>query len=124
MVPLGLGLLWMQGCLYIANVSYNLANIAGLPLLLGLGVVYGVHVIHRWRENPELSAFAVTQTTGRGIAFAAFTTISGLCSIVFARHGGVSTFGLLILFGISLCLITALFILPAIIDLIYLKKRK
>ena len=101
-----------------------MANIAGLPLLLGLGVVYGVHIVHRWLENPRITAFAASHTTGRGVSFAAFTTISGLFSIVFARHNGVSSFGIILLFGITLCLITALFVLPTIIDLIFLRRKK
>jgi len=121
MVPLVIGMLWMQGALYFSNIQYNVASIAGLPLILGLGVVYGVHIVHRWRENPNESAFVAAQTTGRGVSFAAFTTISGLFSIVFAHHGGVSSFGIVLLYGIIICLFTALFILPSIIDIIYLK---
>ncbi len=122
LVPLAVGVLWAQGALYLAGISYNVANIAGLPLLLGLGVVYGVHIVHRWLERRDLSAFVAVHTTGRGVAFSALTTISGLFSIVFARHGGVSTFGFVLLFGISLCLITALFVLPVVIDLIFRRK--
>lgn len=122
LIPLAVGVLWAQGALYLAGISYNVANIAGLPLLLGLGVVYGVHIVHRWLERRDLSAFVAVHTTGRGVAFSALTTISGLFSIVFARHGGVSTFGYVLLFGISLCLITALFVLPLVIDLIFRRK--
>ena len=124
LIPLVVGMLWLQGVFFIGGFSYNVANIAGLPLLLGLGVVYGVHIVHRWLENKNTSAFAAAHTTGRGVAFAAFTTITGLFSIVFARHGGASTFGIVLMSGILLCLITALIILPAIIDLIFLRNEK
>ncbi len=123
LVPLMVGMIWLQAGVYIAGISYNVANIAGLPLLLGLGVVYGVHIVHRWLENPRITAFAASHTTGRGVSFAAFTTISGLLSIVFARHGGVSSFGIILLMGIAFCLITALFLLPTIIDLLYLRTK-
>lgn len=119
LIPLVVGLLWMQGVLYVFGVNYNVANIAGLPLLLGLGVVYGVHIVHRWLEMPDHTAFIASRTTGRGVSFAALTTITGLFSIVFARHGGVSTFGIILLAGISLCLIAALLVLPSVIDLIF-----
>jgi hopanoid biosynthesis associated RND transporter like protein HpnN len=123
LVPLVVGITWLQAGLYVTGISYNVANIAGLPLLLGLGVVYGVHIVHRWLENPRITAFAASHTTGRGVSFAALTTISGLFSIVFARHSGVSSFGVILLLGIALCLITALFLLPTIIDLIYLRPK-
>ncbi|MCP4136309.1 MAG: MMPL family transporter [bacterium] len=123
LVPLAIGMLGLQGMLYLVGVSYNVANIAGLPLLLGLGVVYGVHIVHRWLENREVTAFVAAKTTGRGVSFAAFTTITGLFSIVFAHHGGASSFGIILLLGIILCLVSSLYILPAIIDLLYLKEK-
>ncbi len=123
MTPLIIGLVSLQGVLYAAQVSYNVANIAGFPLLLGLGVVYGVHIVHRWLERPDITAFAAAHTTGRGVAFSALTTVSGIFSLVFAHHGGASSFGKVLLFGIIMSLITALVLLPAIIDAFYLKNN-
>jgi len=123
LVPLALGMMWLQLVLYIFKIDYNVANIGGLPLLLGLGIVYGLRIMHRWREDTSLTAFAATKTTGRGLAFAALAIIVGLMSIVPARHKGVSDFGLILLIGIILCLATALFILPAIIDYLYHMKK-
>ncbi len=124
LIPLVTGMLWMQSLMYILNISYNVANIAALPLLLGLGVVYGVHIVHRWRESPEHSAFVSSHTDGRAVAFAALTTVSGLGSIVFARHQGVSTFGVLLFFGIMLSMISSLYVLPSVIDLLFLRNGR
>lgn len=123
LVPLCIGLAWLQGLLYALGITYNVANIAGLPLLLGLGVVYGVRIIHRWLEKPDSTAFIAAKTTGKGVFFAATATMIGLFSIVFARHNGVSSFGKILLFGLAMCLITALCVLPAILDLLYLKNK-
>ncbi len=124
LMPLIIGMLWLQLVLYIFNISYNVANIAGLPLLLGLGIVYGLRMVHRWKEDPTITAFAATKTTGKGLAFAALAICVGLFSIVPARHNGVSAFGKILLIGIISCMFTALFILPAAIDYIYLMKKK
>ncbi len=117
LVPLVLGLLWAQGGLYLLKRSYNYANIAAVPLLMGLGVVYGVHMVHRWLENTRVTAFAAADTTGQAVGLSALTTIVGLLSIVFARHTGVATFGIVLLLGISMCLVTSVYVLPALIDL-------
>lgn len=124
LLPLFIGMMWIQSVMYIAKINYNVANIAGLPLLLGLGVVYGLRMVHRWKEDMTITAFAATKTTGRGLAFAALAILIGLGSIVPARHNGVSAFGLVLLFGIISCLFTALVILPAVIDLIYVIRNK
>jgi uncharacterized protein len=124
LMPLFIGMMWLQLALYIFKIDYNVANIAGLPLLLGLGIVYGLRIVHRWREDTTITAFAATKTTGRGLAFAAFAIIAGLVSIVPARHNGVSAFGMILLIGIISCMFTALVILPAVIDYIYVMKNK
>jgi hypothetical protein len=124
LLPLALGMLLTQGAMIVVRQDYNLANIAAFPLLLGLGVVYGVHMVHRWRERPELSAFAAAATTGRGVAFSALTTVSGIVSIVFARHNGVSSFGIVLLLGIVLCLLSALYVLPTLIDVLVQRKSR
>lgn len=124
LMPLIIGMLWLQLVLFVVGIDYNVANIAGLPLLLGLGIVYGLRMVHRWREDKTITAFAATKTTGKGLAFAALAIMVGLFSIVPARHNGVSAFGLILLIGIISCVFTALIILPAAIDYIYLLKNR
>lgn len=124
LIPLGVGMLWVQALMYAMGMTHNYASMAGMPLLMGLGVVYGVHIVHRWLEDPRFSAFAAARTSGRGVAFAALTTVAGLFSITFARHRGVSAFGTVILMGVLACLASALLVLPAVIDLLYEKPEE
>ena len=124
LMPLFIGMMWLQLALYIFRIDYNVANIAGLPLLLGLGIVYGLRMVHRWREDTTVTAFLATKTTGRGLAFAALAIVAGLISIVPARHNGASAFGMILLIGIISCMFTALVILPAVIDYIYVMRNK
>ncbi|MCB1064087.1 MAG: MMPL family transporter [Verrucomicrobiae bacterium] len=114
--PLVVGMAMLQAWLYLTGQSYNLASINGLPLLLGLGVVYGVHLVHRWAEHPELSAFHAVKTSGRAIALAGVTTMAGLASLTLCIHQGVATFGGLLLQGIVCMLLASLIALPLAID--------
>jgi hopanoid biosynthesis associated RND transporter like protein HpnN len=124
LMPLFIGMMWLQLALYLFRIDYNVANIAGLPLLLGLGIVYGLRMVHRWREDTTITAFLATKTTGRGLAFAALAIVAGLISIVPARHNGASAFGMILLIGIISCMFTALVILPAVIDYIYVMRNR
>ncbi len=122
LIPLAVGMLWVQGAMYILGRNYDFASMPGLPLLLGLGIVYGIHIVRRWMEHPEITAFAATVTSGRGVAFAALTTMASLFSLIFSRHQGVASFGIIILIGIVATLVAALYVLPAVIDLLHYKK--
>ncbi len=122
LIPLGVGMLWVQGVMYLLGRNYDFASMPALPLLLGLGIVYGVHIVRRWMENPDITAYAATITSGRGVAFAALTTMASLVSLIFSSHQGIVSFGIIILIGIISSLIAALYILPAVIDLIYLRE--
>ncbi len=122
LLPLGMAMLWVQGAFYLLGRDYDFASMPGLPLLIGLGIVYGVHVVSRWLERPEESAFAAASAAGRGVALAALTTMASLFGLVFSRHQGVVSFGVLLLIGIFSALVAALFVLPAVIDLIYYRQ--
>jgi len=116
LVPLLTGMSLLQLLLFLTGQQYNLASINGLPLLLGLGVVYGVHLVRRWSEMPGASAFEAVETSGRAILLAGFTTMAGLASLAFCIHRGVATFGLLLLQGIVCMLVATLVVLPLVID--------
>jgi Predicted exporters of the RND superfamily len=122
LLPLGLGLLLLQLLLWIANVSYNYANIAAFPVVMGYGVSFGVNMVQRWMEDPGKTAFVAAATIGKGVVLSASTALAGLGSIAFARHRGVSTFGFLLFGSITLCLLLATLVLPVVIDLIYQRK--
>lgn len=116
LLPLAAGMGLLQAFLFATGQEYNLASINALPLLLGLGVVYGVHLVHRWSEHPEASAFLAVKTSGRAIALAGITTMSGTASLTLCLHRGIATFGALLLQGIVCMLLAALVALPLAID--------
>ena len=50
-LPLGIGVLQTFGILGMLNLPLNPANMIALPLMLGLGVDYGVHIVHDYLEQ-------------------------------------------------------------------------
>ncbi|HEU5194382.1 MAG TPA: MMPL family transporter, partial [Methylomirabilota bacterium] len=51
LVPLALGTLWTVGSMRVLGLSFNLANVWGLPLIIGASAEYGLMVVLRWRER-------------------------------------------------------------------------
>jgi uncharacterized protein len=121
-LPLLLGGGWMLGVLYVVGMPYNYANIIALPLVMGLAVDYGVWFGHRRYELKDLTSVQVALVAGKAILLAAGTVLAGLGAITLANYQGISSMGLAITVGLLCCLVTSLFIGPAIAQLIYRRK--
>ncbi len=63
-LPLGVGVLQTFGLLGLLDIPLNPANLIALPLILGIGVDYGVHIVHEFREHARTLSHVAG--TGRG----------------------------------------------------------
>ncbi|MFT7620991.1 MAG: preprotein translocase subunit SecF [Myxococcota bacterium] len=115
LVPLMMGGLWMLGLMNVLGVSYGFANTVAIPLIIGIGIDSGIHVIHRWRECDGDVGHAIL-TTGKAILVSSLTTMCAFGSMMLASHGGVRDLGFTLLLGVGSCLVTSLIFLPALLD--------
>jgi hopanoid biosynthesis associated RND transporter like protein HpnN len=123
LVPLLVGVLWAWGGMSLLGMSYNPANIIAFPLILGIGVDTGVHVLHRWQQQPDGDIATVVRTTGRAIFLSTATTMAGFGSLAIATHRGMSSLGTVLLLGVSACLVTATLVLPALLAVLQRRRR-
>lgn len=118
LVPLTMGGVWMVGAMNLLDIEYNLANIMAIPLIVGIGVAYGVYVIHRVREETPPRPRSVVQTTGKAVVFSALTTMVSFGAMSAASHRGAAGLGLTLLLGIGFCLVSSVGFLPAMLRLV------
>ena len=121
--PLVIGGGWMMGILYLANITFNYANIIAFPLMIGLAVDYGVWFGYRRLELRDLSPWQVARKAGRAITLAAGTTLAGLGAIMLASYQGISLLGVTITIGLCCCLVAALVVSPALTQLLFRRKN-
>ncbi len=114
-IPLAMGAAWMVSMMGLFKIPYTLANIVALPLIIGIGVVYAVHILHRFREEHGGDVYMVVRHTGGAVLLAALTTMVGFGSLITASHGGAKTMGETMVIGVTTCLITAVVVLPALL---------
>ncbi|MEM7676376.1 MAG: MMPL family transporter, partial [Myxococcota bacterium] len=110
-VPVGLGMVWMIGGIRALGVQYNLANIVGLPLIIGVGIDNGVHLMHRFRESGSMVE-SMTHT-GTAVLLSSLTTMVGFGALSLSSHRGLASMGLMMLLGVGSCLLMAMTALPA-----------
>lgn len=118
-VPLALAAL-LTGVFSVGfAVPFNFANIIVLPLLFGLGVASGIHLILRDRAESEggPGGDAFTTSTPRAVMFSALTTIGSFGSIALSGHPGTASMGVLLTVAIILTLGCTLVLLPAFLVL-------
>lgn len=112
--PLALAGLVTCAALVLLGWHFDFANVIVLPMLLGMGIDNGVHLVHRHRTNPE-EADVLASSTARAVWFAAITTVLSFGSLAFASHRGMASLGKLLTLGVAATLIAYVVVLPAVL---------
>lgn len=115
LVPLVVGTIWLIGVMAVCGIRFNPANILALPLMVGIGVAYGIYIVQRYREDGEATFYG--KSTGRAVMLSAVTAVIAFGSLIIGAHRGIRSLGLLMVIGISACLIAALALLPALLEI-------
>ena len=119
-IPVTTGWLWMLGIMSTFNINFNAANVVVLPLVLGIGVDAGVHLVHRFKQSAQLRGGVahledLLQGTGSAVIVASITTMVGFAGLMLSEHGAMFSLGLIMVIGILCCLLACLILLPAIL---------
>ncbi|HHT06622.1 MAG TPA: MMPL family transporter [Hydrogenispora sp.] len=117
LVPLTAGMIWMLGLLPLLGWRVNMVNIAVIPLIIGMGIDFGVHIVHRYTVEKEAIS-AVFRYTGKALLLSALTTMIGFGSLgLMGSFAGVASIGSILFLGITTCITAALTLTPAILSL-------
>lgn len=115
--PLLLGYIWMLGGMRLLQIDFNFINITISPLLIGVGVDNGIHILHRYREERELDPQGAlergSQKTAVAVIITSLTTMLVFASLLFARTPGLRILGISALLGLGFTLLFSLVFLPA-----------
>jgi predicted RND superfamily exporter protein len=117
MATLILAGLFTMASAVLTHTPINFANIIALPLLLGLGVDNGIHMLVKLQSLSE-GEDIYQSSTARAIFFGALTTSSSFGGLAFSPHAGISSMGLIITMGIFWIMVCTFIILPALSKLV------
>ncbi len=116
-VPLTFSIVCIIGAMRLMGIKINFVNMITLPLLIGTGVDYGIYVISRYLEDQRHDVFAAIRETGQSLFLSALTSVIGFGSIIFVDNRGLSSLGYMCTFGIIICALSSIIILPAMLRL-------
>jgi uncharacterized protein len=115
LLPLALGLLWTVGLMKLFDQQFTLANVWGLPLIIGTSLEFGLNVVMSHMEGREHSGPLVSRSTVLAVVLNGITTIIGFGSMMTSDHRGIFGLGLLLTIGTTCALIASLIVLPVVL---------
>jgi predicted RND superfamily exporter protein len=120
LIPLTVGTAWMLGLMGLLDVPFNAANLLFLPLIAGVGIHNGIHLVARFREIEKGGGVpaGLPRHTGRAISLVSLTTIVGFGSLMISSQPGIYGAGLVVALGVGSVLVASLTALPSLLALL------
>jgi predicted RND superfamily exporter protein len=115
LMPIALASVLTAALTVLVDMPFNYANIIALPLLVGIGVDNGIHVVHRMRTERGEKLFDTS--TMRAVLASGLTTVASFGNLAFSAHVGTSSMGILLALGLAASMAATLIVLPAWLEL-------
>lgn len=113
LVPKVVGAIGMFFAMACAGVELNPANCMALPLTLGIGLVFGIHAVHRCLESTD--TLLAGGSTGKAIALSAWTTIASFGTLMAASHPGIFSLGFVMATGVAANMLATYLLVPPLV---------
>ncbi|MBP2172953.1 efflux RND transporter permease subunit [Methanococcus voltae] len=121
LIPVIIAVIWSQGSMGILNIPRDMASSLVSSLLLGLGIDYGIHLYHRYKEEMKLgnslekSIETAVVSTGSAVLVTTATTVAGFAALTIAPLPMMANMGITCALGIAFSMIVVIILLPALI---------
>lgn len=122
LVPLAMAVLFTLALGVIFEMPLNMANILVLPLIFGLGVDNGVHVVDRYRGEGDVPRL-MHSSTPRAVLLSTLTTVGTFVALSLSPHQGTASIGLLLAVAVALLLVFTVFLLPVLLSWVFERIR-
>jgi hopanoid biosynthesis associated RND transporter like protein HpnN len=118
LAPLLLSNLVTIGLMSATGIAFNFVNVVVVPLLLGIGVDSGIHLVHRAETLARTGGGdLLSSTTARAVFYSALTTTVSFGTLALSSHRGVASLGVVLTFGMGLTVLSNLVVLPCLLAL-------
>jgi len=115
LLPLVLSLIWVAGVMSLSGIAASVVTAAIIPMVLGIGVDGGVHLVASWqRHDGDLAV--VFSETGLAIVVTVTTSIAAFGAFMIARSPSLAQFGAQAAGALFGCLLVTLWLLPVVLQ--------
>jgi len=115
MIPLTVGMFWMIGLMTLFEMQLTVVNVMALPMIVGIGIDDGVHILHRWQIEGMGKLRIVYAGTGKAILLTSLTTMLAFGSLIFSIWPGFASLGSAMFIGVGACFLTTVLVLTGVL---------
>jgi predicted exporter len=112
LLPTFVGLVWTAGLLGLAGVELDLFALFACVTFVGIGVDYGIHVVHRYRERGD--AVRTVSELSPVILTAAGITLLGYGTLINSSYPPLQSIGLVSAVSVCALAVASVLLLPAL----------
>jgi predicted RND superfamily exporter protein len=114
LLPLFMALILTLALMVLFKMKFNFANVIALPLILGVGIDYGVYIVQRGRAS-DAGTRIFQSGAARAVLSGGLITVASFGNLMWSSHPGTASLGLVLALGLGLTLLCALVFLPTLI---------
>lgn len=114
LTPIVFAIVVTFGVLVLVGHHFSFMAITALPLIIGIGIDNGIHLVQRYLQN-DRSVIEMAKKSGAALIQSSLTTLIGFAALLVSSFQPLAEMGLVTTIGVALALAAALWTLPAII---------
>jgi uncharacterized protein len=115
LIPIIFGIVVTFGLLLLFRHRFSFMSITAIPLIIGIGIDNGIHLVRRYLENEDNGILAIAKASGAALIQSNLTTIVGFGALMASSFAPLAEMGLVTSLGVALALVGGLGLIPAVI---------
>jgi predicted RND superfamily exporter protein len=120
LIPIVFGIVVTFGLLLLVRHRFSFMSITAIPLIIGIGIDNGIHLVRRYLESPHMEndgigILAIAKASGAALIQSNLTTIVGFGALMASNFEPLAEMGLVTSLGVALALVGGLGLVPAVI---------
>ncbi len=125
LIPIIFGIVVTFGLLLLVRHRFSFMSITAIPLIIGIGIDNGIHLVRRYLESRHLEGgrldydstgiLVIAKASGAAIIQSNLTTIVGFGALMASSFAPLAEMGLVTSLGVALALVGGLLLIPAVV---------
>jgi hypothetical protein len=115
LLPIAFAIAVTFGLLLLAGHRFSFMAVTAIPLIIGIGIDNGIHLVRRYLESDSHNILDVAKASGAALIQSNLTTIMGFGALIASSFAPLAEMGLVTVLGVSLALVGGLVVIPALL---------